>query len=157
MAISASFDQEPLSVVEKLLDATNAHDLDAMVAQFSPAYINQTPAHPSRGFAGPHQVQENWHRIFTAVPDVSAHIIRHATSGATVWSEWEIFGTRLDGKPHRMVGVIVFTVDGGLITRATFYLEPVQDQAGTVSAAVGSLVGNLAPSGETVPSEGKPS
>ncbi|GAA4360856.1 nuclear transport factor 2 family protein [Paeniglutamicibacter cryotolerans] len=157
MAISAALDREALSVVEKLRDATNAHDLEAIVAQFSPAYINQTPAHPSRGFTGPHQVRENWRRILNAVPDLRAHIIRCATSGATVWSEWEMVGTRLDGQPHRMVGIVVFTVDTGLITEATFYLEPVQDRAGTVSAAVGSLLGDLAPSSEPAPSEGKPS
>jgi hypothetical protein len=44
--------QGPAVVVERLLAAINAHDLEAMVACFADDYLNQWPAHPQRGFQG---------------------------------------------------------------------------------------------------------
>ncbi len=156
MTVSGALDREALIVVEKLRDATNAHDLDALVAHFSSDYVNKTPAHPSRGFRGREQVRENWSHIFAGVPDIAARITRFTVSGATIWSEWELFGTRLDGRPHQMVGVIVFTIGSGLITEAAFYLEPVQDDAGTVDDAVGRAVGARMLSGKNAPLAGGP-
>jgi hypothetical protein len=40
---------------------------------------------------------------------------RRVTNGATVWSELRMVGTRRDGVPHEMRGVIVFDVAGELI------------------------------------------
>ncbi len=154
MTSSGDFGRDALTVVEKLRDTTNAHDLDALVSHFSHTYINRTPAHPSRGFSGREQVRENWSRIFTAVPDIAARMTRSAVSGATVWSEWEMFGTRLDGRIHRMAGVIVFTVSDSLITDAAFYLEPVEDDAGTVGEAVGRALGAPGLTGEAAPRAG---
>lgn len=108
-----------------LQTATNAHDLDALVACFAPAYRNQTPAHPSRGFQGREQVRSNWAQIFTFVPDVHADILRFAADGPDIWSEWEMRGTRRDGSLHLMRGVIIFSVQDGHATAASFYLEPV--------------------------------
>ena len=110
-----------------LLRATNAHDLDALVACFAPAYRNETPAHPDRGFAGPDQVRANWEQIFRFVPDVRARVVDSAVDGSQVWSEWEMSGTRLDGTRHLMRGVIIFAVENDQATSARFYLEPVDD------------------------------
>ena len=154
MSISGDIGRDAMTVIEELRAATNAHDLDALVALFSPTYVNKTPAHPSRGFSGREQVRENWSHIFSAVPDIAAHIIRSADAGMTLWSEWDMIGTRLDGRPHRMAGVIVFTISEGLIAEAAFYLEPVEDDAGTVGEAVGRAVGAPALSGETAPQGG---
>jgi ketosteroid isomerase-like protein len=117
------------AVVEGLRDATNAHDLDAITACFGPDYRNETPAHPSRGFVGADQVRQNWTRILAAVPDLSTEITASAVDEAhrRVWSEWEHRGTRRDGLPHLMRGVIVFTIEDQVIESARFYLEPVVD------------------------------
>jgi limonene-1,2-epoxide hydrolase len=128
--------KDPVTVVEGLCAATNAHDLDAVVACFAPDYRNETPLHPDRGFVGAEQVRRNWTQIFGAIPDVSAVILRHAADGDLVWSEWEHRGTRPDGSAHLMRGVILFEVVGGLIASARFYLEPVDEQGGTVDDAV---------------------
>ena len=42
----------PLEVIEHLARVTSDHDLDAIVACFAEDYLNQTPAHPLRGFRG---------------------------------------------------------------------------------------------------------
>lgn len=53
-----------------------------------------------------------------------------------IWTEWEHRGTRRDGTKHLMRGVIIFGVSGGLAAWARFYLEPVEEHAGTMDEAV---------------------
>ena len=62
----------------RLLEATNAHDLDRIVDCFSPDYVNQTPCHPARGFTGPDQVRRNWEAILGSVPDLVATVLAEA-------------------------------------------------------------------------------
>jgi ketosteroid isomerase-like protein len=126
----------PQAVVQRLQQATNEHDLEALVACFAPDYRNETPVHPERGFSGREQVRANWTQIFAAIPDLTCEVLRCSVEGDTVWSEWEHRGTRPDDTPHLMRGVIIFGVAGGLATWARFYLEPVQQDAGTVDQAV---------------------
>ncbi len=127
---------EEQSVVERLAAATNAHDLDALVACFGEDYDNETPAHPDRGFRGRDQVRTNWEQIFAFVPDVRARVIRSVVDGEMIWSEWEMSGTRRDGSRHLMRGVIIFGVTGETIASARFYLEPVDDGPSGVDQAV---------------------
>jgi len=126
----------PTAVVERLRDASNAHDLEKIVACFTPDYCNETPLHPARGFVGSEQVRLNWTQILAAIPDVSTEIVASVADGDTVWSQWEHRGTRRDGSPHLMRGVIIFGLRDGLIAAARFFLEPVQDVGGGVDAAV---------------------
>jgi ketosteroid isomerase-like protein len=123
-------------MVERLRQATNAHDLEALVACFAPDYHNETPAHPERDFTGRDQVRQNWTQIFAAIGDLRAEVLRLAVDGDTVWSEWEHRGTRPDGTAHIMRGVVIFSVVDGLASWARFYLEPVQDGGGGVDDAV---------------------
>ena len=113
-----------------LRDATNSRSVAQVVECFADDYVNQTPAHPARGFTGKDQVRRNWTQIFAGVPDHTATLIASAQDGDTVWTEWEMRGTRVDGTPHRMRGPIVFTVRDGLASAARFYLEPVDDTSG---------------------------
>jgi ketosteroid isomerase-like protein len=126
----------PDAVLQRLQDATNAHDIEAICACFAPDYRNETPVHPARGFTGREQVRRNWTQILTAIPDLAAEVVESVVSGETVWSEWEHRGTRPDGTPHLMRGVIVLTVKEGLIASARFYLEPVDEGGPDVDAAV---------------------
>jgi ketosteroid isomerase-like protein len=124
-----------VTTIERLVEATNRHDLEALVGCFAEDYRNQTPAHPARGFHGAAQVRRNWEEIFAFVPDIRARVLRSAVDGDAVWTEWEMRGTRRDGSAHRMAGVIVFGVDGGLIRWARFYLERVDEGEATVDEA----------------------
>ena len=127
--------------IERLRQAVDAHDVEAVVACFAAGYVNETPAHPGRGFTGREQVRTNWNRIFTGVPDLTAEVLRIAVDNTIVWSEWEMSGTRPDGLPHLMRGVIIFEVSDGSATAARFYLEPVDVGEGGVSAAIDRIVG----------------
>lgn len=123
-----------------VVQATDAHDLDALVDCFDTSYRNETPAHPRRDFAGREQVRVNWREIFTYVPDVHASVLRWIGDGCEIWSEWEMSGTRLDGTRHLMRGVIIFGVQDGRATSARFYLEPVDEVSGTVDDVVRAQV-----------------
>jgi ketosteroid isomerase-like protein len=96
--------QGPAAVVERLLEAVNAHDLEAMVALFADDYRNETPAHPQRGFRGSGQVRRNWTQLFAGVPDLGARLPRMTVEGDTVWTEWDLSGTRGDGAAFLMRG-----------------------------------------------------
>jgi ketosteroid isomerase-like protein len=130
----------PQEFVDRLLRATNDHDVDGIEACFAEDYENVAPAHPSRGFRGREQVRRNWDQIFAFVPDLHAQVSRSAIAGDTAWTEWEMTGTRRDGTPHEMRGVIVFEVHDGLASSARFFLEPLDEDAGSVDDAVRAQV-----------------
>ncbi len=134
------------ALVDRLCAATNAHDLEGIVACFAEDYRNETPAHPARGFVGREQVRRNWQQIFAFVPDVAARVVACAVDADTVWTEWEHSGTRPDGSAHLMRGVIIFRVRSGLLSWARFYLEPVDADVADADAAVQRL---LSPVGRT--------
>ena len=127
--------QGPGATVERLRRATNEHDLEALANCFALDYRNETPLHPSRGFRGRAQVRRNWEQIFAAVPDIAVEVTWIADD-ATVWSEWEMRGTRRDGSPHLKRGVVIFGVEGDEAIWARFYLEPVQDGGENADEAV---------------------
>jgi ketosteroid isomerase-like protein len=135
----------PTELVERLAQATNDHDLDAIVACFATDYVNETPAHPGRGFQGREQVRRNWTQILGGVPDLTARVLALAVDDETVWSEWEMAGTRRDGAAHLMRGVNIFVVTGSLIRSARFYLEPVDVDSGEVDQFVRATVGTDGP------------
>jgi hypothetical protein len=126
----------PRQMVDRLLEATNDHDLEALVGCFAGDYENETPAHPARGFRGSCQVRRNWEQMFAFVPDLRAEVMRSAVDGDVIWTEWEMTGTRRDGSAHCMRGVVIFGVSDGVAQWARFYLEPVDHSAGTVDDAV---------------------
>ena len=95
---------DPLAVIARLETATNAHDLAALTACFADDYVNATPVHPAQGFTGSAQVERNWATLFGAMPDLRSQLLATSVDGATVWSEWEMSGTRPDGSAHLMRG-----------------------------------------------------
>ena len=132
--------RSPLRVIDRLVRAIHEHSLDALTACFAEDYVNVTPAHPARGFTGRSQVRQNWSRIFEALPDVQASVIRSAVDGRVVWTEWEHHGTHIHGAPHLLRGVVIFTVGTDTITGARFFLEPVDESDQDVTAALDHLL-----------------
>lgn len=130
-----------LALVERLHDAVNTHDLDALAACFAGDFINETPVHPARSFRGREQVRRNWAQIFAGVPDIVADVVSVAVAGDSAWTEWEMRGTRRDGVPHLMRGVSIFTLGDGEFMSVRFYLEPVDASDVAVDEAVRMAVG----------------
>lgn len=124
----------------RLREAVNRHDLDAMVGCFATDFMNETPAHPARSFRGRDQVRKNWAQIFATVPNLEADLIDCVSNGTSVWTEWEMRGTRVDGADHLMRGVSIFEVVADRFASVRFYLEPVEQGSGSVDAAVHSVL-----------------
>ncbi|GAA2177280.1 hypothetical protein GCM10009784_27300 [Arthrobacter parietis] len=128
--------RSPLRVIDRLVSAINDHDLDALTACFADDYVNITPAHPARSFTGVDQVRQNWRTIFESLPDIQTSVVSAAIDGQVVWTEWEHRGTGRDGSAKLLRGVVIFTVGTEAITGARFFLEPVDDDARGVTAAL---------------------
>lgn len=129
------------ALLARLVDAVNAHDLDALAACFAPGYRNETPVHPARGFTGAGQVRRNWSRMFAGIPDLEAQVLRRAIDGETAWTEWELRGTRVDGASQLLRGVMIFTAEDGLLAAVRLYLEPVDETGSEVDAAIARIAG----------------
>lgn len=123
-----------LSVLARLRDAINAHDLEAMVACFAADYDSTFPAHPGRAFRGREQVRANWAQILGGIPDLHTTLVRAAADGETVWAEWEWRGTRRDSAPFHQRGVTLLGVRAGEISWGRLYMEPVEEGDGTDAA-----------------------
>lgn len=134
-------DSQPPQVLDRLLAAINAHELEAMVSCFAEDYTNETPVHPPRGFRGQEQVRTNWSQIFAAVPNIQARVVRSSVDGDTLWTEWDIAGDRVDGARFVMRGIVIFGVASDRIATSRFYLEPVEDTSGDVNAHTRRVTG----------------
>jgi ketosteroid isomerase-like protein len=126
----------PPAVLQRLTDAVNRHDLDALTACFTPDFLSETPAHPDRTFHGRAQVRHNWSEIFRAVPDIQMTVTRWSADGDSVWVEQEFSGTRIDGGRHLMRGVTIFGVRQDQLASVRFYVEPVQSDGVAIGDSV---------------------
>jgi ketosteroid isomerase-like protein len=84
------------SVVERLHEAVNQHDIEALLECFDAGYRSEQPAHPNRGFGGKEQVRKNWSGHFESFPDFKAELLRYTAEGDAVWSEWHWSATGLN-------------------------------------------------------------
>ena len=121
-------------VLERLRDAQNRHDLDAMLECFDPDYESEQPAHPNRGFGGKKQVRKNWSSMLESFPDFEAELVRHSSDGDVVWSEWRWRATGLS-----MAGVTLMGVRDGRIVWGRLYMEPVEEGGEDIDESVQSI------------------
>lgn len=111
-------------VIDRLLSAMNAHDLDAFVACLAPDYRSEQPAHPNRAFRGAEQARHNWAGVFSGVPDFRAELLAAATTADGVEiGEWRWRGTYTDGSPFAMSGVTVMGIEDDRIAWGRLYME----------------------------------
>jgi ketosteroid isomerase-like protein len=134
----------PMGVIDRMKRAVDEHDLDALGACFHSDYLSEQPFHPDRNFRGREQMCKNWSQIFRGVPDIRATVLRSVAEHDTVWTEWELQGTRVDGVPALMAMVTIAGVEGGQVVWMRLYLEPVTHGAG-IDASVREHVAVPAP------------
>ncbi len=123
-------------VIERIRQAINRHDLEALAACFDPDYRSEFPAHPDRTFGGHEQMRANWGRIFKTVPDIEAVVLRTATDADTVWVEWEWSGSCADGSPFLQRGVTIHGVRGERTEWVRLYMEPVRESGPGIGVAL---------------------
>ncbi len=113
----------PKVVFERMIQAANRHDLEAMVAFFAPDYRSEQPFHPERNFVGPTGVRKNWSFFFTTIPDIQREILGEVEEGDTVWAELHYHGTQTDGKKHAIRGVTLMGIQADQLIWARLYIE----------------------------------
>jgi limonene-1,2-epoxide hydrolase len=128
-------------VIERLLTAMNAHDLDAVIALVHENYRSVQPVHPGRAFVGRDQMRANWQAMFAGIPDFHATVTRSVQDGNTTWSEWHWRGTRREGEVFEVRGVTLFEIIDGQIVGGRLYLEDVERQVVGIEDAVEALSG----------------
>ena len=128
-------------VVDRLVVAVNAHDLDAVADLVHEDYRSEQPAHPGRAFAGRAQMLANWAAMLAGIPDFHAEICRSVQDGDTTWTEWRWSGTRSDGLAFEMRGVTLFEVTDGQVVAGRLYLEDVERDVAGIEQAVEDLSG----------------
>jgi ketosteroid isomerase-like protein len=124
------------TVLNRLYQATNAHDIDAFVDCFAADYRSDQPVYPNRHFIGAAQVRENWSTIFDSVPDFHASLLRSTIAGDTVWSEWHWTGTKQDGNPLDMAGIMIMGIHAGRIAWGRLYIHDVEQQSAQIDEVV---------------------
>ncbi len=129
-------------VIDRLLAAMNAHDLDAAAGLFHEDYRSEQPAHPGRVFVGRAQMRANWEAMFTGVPDFVAEICRSVRDGDTTWIEWRWSGTRGDGQAFEVRGVTLFEITDDQIVAGRLYMEETERAVVGIEQAVERLSGH---------------
>jgi hypothetical protein len=129
-------------VINRLVSALNAHDLDASAALFHADYRSSQPAHPGRTFTGREQMRANWAAMFAGIPDFRAEVLRSVNDGQTAWSEWHWSGTRTDGLAFEMRGVTLFEIADHVIVAGRLYLEDVERDLIGIDEVVETLSGH---------------
>ncbi|HEV2239262.1 MAG TPA: nuclear transport factor 2 family protein [Ktedonobacterales bacterium] len=110
-----------LATLERVLDAFNRHDLDAIMGFFAEDCTFDGPRGPDpwgRRFVGKAQVREGLASRFSGIPDVHYGEDRHWACGDSFGvSEWTLTGTTTGGVRVNVRGCDHFTFRDGLIVR----------------------------------------
>src|SRR5215212_9924221 len=91
----------PTPSLKALLDAFNAHDVDAIMSFFTEDCVLDMPRGPAPGgsrLTGKEQVRAGIQSRFDGIPDIQYGDDRHWICGDRGVSEWTIRGTQTNGE-----------------------------------------------------------
>ena len=115
--------------LEAVLDAFNAHDVDAILAFFTEDCVLDMPRGPAPGglrLVGKEQVRKGFQSRFDGIPDIHYGDERHFVSGDRGASEWTIRGTQATGEPIEVRGCDLFEFTDGKISRKDSFWKIVE-------------------------------
>jgi ketosteroid isomerase-like protein len=118
-----------VETLQRLLDAFNAHDLDAVMGFFTDDCVLEMPRGPhpwGRRSEGREQVRAGLASRFAGIPDVHYGNDRHWVSGNRGCSEWLLTGTTTQGEPIEVRGCDLFEFRGDKIARKDSYWKLVE-------------------------------
>ncbi len=124
-------ERESVSVdtLRAIVDAFNAHDLDAIMEFFAEDCSLDMPRGPEpwgQRFSGRAAVREGLATRFKGLPDVHYGDDRHWVSGNRGVSEWLLTGTTADGRNMRVRGCDLWEFRGGKVIRKDSYWKIVE-------------------------------
>lgn len=125
----AGMNEPTIEMLEQVLDAFNAHDLDARMRFFVDDCVLEMPRGPhpwGLRFEGRDRVREGLATRFAGIPDVHYGEDRHWVSGSRGCSEWLLTGTTTQGVRINVRGCDLFELRDGLISRKDSYWKIVE-------------------------------
>ncbi|MCC6316899.1 MAG: nuclear transport factor 2 family protein [Gemmatimonadaceae bacterium] len=125
-------DQASPSALKAILDAFNAHDLDAIMAFFADDCTFDMPRGPEPHGArsiGKAAVRVAIASRLEGIPDVHFGDDRHWVAGNQGVSEWLLTGTTRDGRAIRVRGCDLWEFRNGKVTRKDSYWKIVEATA----------------------------
>jgi ketosteroid isomerase-like protein len=118
-----------IDTLERLLDAFNAHDLDAVMSFFADDCVLEMPRGPDpwgRRLEGRKGVREGLATRFAGIPDVHYGDESHWVAGDRGCSEWLLTGTTTQGERIEVRGCDLFAFRDGKIVRKDSYWKIVE-------------------------------
>jgi ketosteroid isomerase-like protein len=118
-----------IETLQHLVDAFNAHDLDAVMSFFVDDPVLEMPRGPhpwGQRFQGREEVRSGLARRFAGIPDVHYGEDRHWVSGDRGCSEWLLTGTTTQGDRVEVRGCDLFEFRGDKIARKDSYWKLVE-------------------------------
>ena len=112
------------TTAKAILDAFNAHDLEAIMQFFADECSLDMPRGPEpwgQRVLGKHAVRQALASRFQGLPDVRYSDDRHFVCGNMIFSEWLLTGTTPDGAPVKVRGCDHFELRGGKVVRKDSY------------------------------------
>jgi ketosteroid isomerase-like protein len=114
-------------VFERMIQALNRHDLEAMLECFAADFRSEQPFHPERNFVGLVGVRNNWSFFFKMTPDIHVEILNEAVEGDTVWTEVIYRGNSTDGTKFLTRGVTISGIQNDKISWSRLYVEAIKE------------------------------
>lgn len=117
MTESAS-DTDRLATLERLFDAFNRHDADAVMRCFTGNAVFLAAAGPDscgRRIVGSNAIRDAFVAVWTGMPDVHWAERRSRVLGDEAITEWLFSGTRTDGARVEAEGLDLFAFEGALV------------------------------------------
>ena len=107
-------------VLQEVLDAFNAHDLDLIMSFFADDCVMDMPHGPGPGgrlLVGKDEVREGIRSRLDGIPDIHYGDDRHWVCDDRGVSEWTIRGTQRNGERIEVRGCDLFEFVDGKVTR----------------------------------------
>jgi steroid delta-isomerase-like uncharacterized protein len=101
--------------LQALLDAFNAHDVDAIMSFFTDDCVVDTPR--GQRLVGKQEAREGFQARFDGIPDIEYGDDRHWSCADRGVSEWTIRGTTATGESIEVRGCDLFEFTDGKISR----------------------------------------
>jgi ketosteroid isomerase-like protein len=119
-------DERNLETLRRVLDAFNAHDLDAIMSHFADDCVFESPRGPDRWgrrFVGKEEVLRGLAARFEGIPDVHYGDDEDWVCGNRGVSEWTLTGTTVDGERIDVRGCDLWTFaeDGSILRKDSFW------------------------------------
>ena len=128
-----SHESPSVEMLERVLDAFNRHDVDAIMEFFADDCVFETPRGPDpwgRRLVGKDEVRKGFEARFAGIPDIRYEDDDHWVAGSSGASRWTIRGTDTAGNRVEVQGCDLFEFRDGKITRKDSYWKLVEPAAG---------------------------